>query len=91
MEREKVSRVLTLDDEYRREIDEALKLYLQRLGEADEFMARGTVEEFCSALLSGQDPIPATSAYERLAGQERDLTLRLAAVRLAMRQMRTGK
>lgn len=84
------AKVLRPDEQYRREVDEAHKRYLERLQQADNLMSRVTVEEFTNALLSGEDPIPGTSAYERLAGQELECSLRLAAVRLAMRQMSAG-
>ncbi|MEM4406606.1 MAG: hypothetical protein QXS68_06125 [Candidatus Methanomethylicaceae archaeon] len=83
-------KVLSPDEEYRRDVNEAHKRYLERLQEADKLMSRVTVEEFTNALLSGEDPIPGTSAYQRLAGLELEYSLRLAAVRLAMRQMSTA-
>lgn len=81
---------LVPDDEYRREVDEAHKVYLQRLTEADELMARVTADKFVERSCAGLDVIPETHAYERFAADELEGTLRAAAARMFMRKLRGG-
>ncbi len=78
------------DEEYRRECEQAHKVYLQRLGEADELMARVTVSEFTERMMAGLDVIPETHAYERFASDELEGTLRAAAARMFMRKLCRG-
>ncbi len=79
--------ILTFDDEYRTEVEKAYAEYLVRLSEADSIMSTISVEEWADRILSGQDPIPHTTEYEKLARQELDLKLKLAGVRLRMRRL----
>jgi len=79
------------DSEYRREVEEAYKQYLQRLKEADELMASVTAETFLERVQAGLDVIPGTHAYERFAGDELEGSLRAAAARMFMRKLRSGE
>ena len=79
--------ILSFDDEYKADIEKVGEEYLKRLEEADTLMHTLSVEEWSVRMLSGQDPIPHTTAYEKLAGQENDLMMTLAGVRLHMRRL----
>src|SRR5579863_7653035 len=86
-EKKASQKVLQRDNEYRTEMDEAGKRYMQRLEEADKLMQSIPADEFIRGIRSGDDSLGPMHSYEKLAGQELDLSNHLAAVRLAMRLM----
>jgi hypothetical protein len=79
--------ILQPDSQYRQDLEEAHKVYGSRLERASDLTLRVTVGEFTNALLSRKEPTLGVTLYERLAGEELQAAERLAAVRLAIRQI----
>jgi len=60
--------------------------HIKRIKEAESMMSSVSVEEWAVKMLSRQDPIPYITEYEKITGQELDLGLKLAGVRLCLRR-----
>lgn len=79
--------MLQPDSQYRQDLEEAHKVYGDRIRRATDLPLRVTVAEFTNVLLSDREPTLGVTLYEKLAGQELQAGERLAAVRLAIRQI----
>src|SRR5262245_54369365 len=79
--------MLQPDSRYRQDLEEAHKAYGHRLERASDLILRVTFGEFTNALLSQKEPTLGVTLYERLAAEELQAAGRLAAVRLALRQI----
>lgn len=82
------AKIVVLDDEYNNDVKQAHEVYFSRIQEADELMAKVTVDDFVKNLLSNHESTPKCKVYEQLAGQELTYNLKAAACRLAMRQLK---